>query len=679
MAQFELHANSNDEGVPRRIDVDDFKSVIAEVLDYAIVLLDLNGTIMSWNKGAEKIKGYLPEEIMGRNFRIFYSKEDRDAQLPEHLLAIAAANGRAAHEGWRIRKDGTRFWGDIAVTAVHNKQGEIAGFLKMTRDLTERKKSDDDNSNFVEELRQKNDALRESEERYHKMVSEVTDYVVISMDRSGRILDWNKGAERIKGYKPEEIIGKNFRLFYTKEDKEKNLPELLLKAAVEKGSVSHGGWRIKKGGGRYWGSVAITALHNERGEIFGFSKVTKDLTEKKIAEDKLANYADELLFSNDELKKSEERFHKMVAEVKDYAIILLDKSGIIQNWNAGAEFIKGYTAAEAVGKSFEMFYPQEDQKNRLPNKLLEEAARVGRVANEGWRVRKDGTKFWGSVVITALHDSNKAIIGFSKVTRDLTERKKAEDQSKEDAVELERKNRALERVNAEISSFAYVASHDLKEPLRKIQTFASRIPETMNKPEGVMELLGKISVTAARMQKLMEDLLTYSQLSANNGHFQKVDLNIVMDAVLRDLELSIGDKNAQLKIDRLPTINGIAFQLEQLFLNLLSNALKFSKIDEPPVIIITSSELQGREIPLGLSNDTKKYYKITVKDNGIGFPEEHSQKIFEVFQKVHHKRAFAGSGVGLAVVKRIMENHGGLIMAEGKPDAGATFSMFFSA
>jgi signal transduction histidine kinase len=134
-----------------------------------------------------------------------------------------------------------------------------------------------------------------------------------------------------------------------------------------------------------------------------------------------------------------------------------------------------------------------------------------------------------------------------------------------------------------------------------------------------------------------------------------------------------------LKIDRLPTINGIAFQLEQLFLNLLSNALKFSKIDEPPVIIITSSELQGREIPLGLSNDTKKYYKITVKDNGIGFPEEHSQKIFEVFQKVHHKRAFAGSGVGLAVVKRIMENHGGLIMAEGKPDAGATFSMFFSA
>jgi PAS domain S-box-containing protein len=679
MAQFELNASSSNEGIPHQIEVDDFKSLISEVVDYAIVLLDLNGTVISWNKGAEKIKGYLAEEIIGRNFEIFYPKEDRASQLPEHLLAKAAANGKAVYEGWRIRKDGTRFWGEISLTAVHNKQREIAGFLKMTRDVTERKKADDHNSNFVEELRQKNDELRESEERYHKMVSEVTDYVVISLDKTGRILDWNKGAERIKGYKAEEIIGKNFRLFYTKEDKEKNLPELLLNEAIEKGSVLHEGWRIKKGGARYWGSVAITALHNEQGEIFGFSKVTKDLTEKKIAEDKLTNYADELLFKNEELKKSEERFHKMVAEVKDYAIILLDKKGIIQNWNTGAEFIKGYTAAEAVGKSFEMFYTKEDQKNRVPNKLLEEAAHMGRVANEGWRVRKDGTRFWGSVVITALHNSKNAIIGFSKVTRDLTEKKKAEDQSKEDAVELERKNRALERVNAEISSFAYVASHDLKEPLRKIQTFASRIPETMDKPEAVMELLGKISGSAARMQKLMEDLLTYSQLSAINGHFHKVDLNIVMDAVLKDLELSISDKHAQLKIDKLPTINGIAFQLEQLFLNLVSNALKFSKANAPPVITITSSELEGKEIPLGLSNDTKKYYKISVADNGIGFPEEHSQKIFQVFQKLHDRRAFAGSGVGLAVVKRIMENHGGLIMAEGKPNAGATFSMFFSA
>jgi PAS domain S-box-containing protein len=143
---------------------------------------------------------------------------------------------------------------------------------------------------------------------------------------AGRILDWNKGAERIKGYKAEEIVGKNFRLFYTKEDKEKKLPEFLLNEAIEKGSVSHEGWRIKKGGARYWGSIAITALHNERGEIFGFSKVTKDLTDKKIAEDKLANFADELVFSNEELKKSEERYHKMVAEVKDYAIILLERA-----------------------------------------------------------------------------------------------------------------------------------------------------------------------------------------------------------------------------------------------------------------------------------------------------------------------------------------------------------------
>jgi PAS domain S-box-containing protein len=679
MGQIQLHSSSGHMKNPHPGELADFKSLIAEIQDYAIVLLDVNGNIVSWNKGAEKIQGYTSDEIIGRNCRIFYSTEERVNGVPEELQAIALKNGRAMHEGWRVRKDGTRFWGDISITAVHDKKGDCIGYLKITRDLTERKKADDNYSNFIEELRQKNDELKASEERYHKMVGEVTNYAVISIDKAGKVLDWNKGAERIKGYKADEIIGKNFRLFYTKEDKEKKLPETLLKEASQKGSVLHEGWRVKKDGTRFWGSIAITALHDDKGEIFGFSKVTKDLTEKKIADDQLSNFADELMFSNEELRKSEERYHKMVSEVKDYAILMLNKKGIIQNWNAGAEFIKGYTANEAIGKSFEMFYTEEDQHNKLPIKLLDEASRVGRVAHEGWRVRKDGTRFWGYVVITALHDATGAIIGFSKVTRDLTERKHAEDQAKIDAVELERKNRALERLNAEISSFAFVASHDLKEPLRKIQTFASRIPDVINSPEEIKQLLHKISGSASRMQKLMEDLLAYSQVSANNRHFQKVDLNMVVDAVQKDLELTISDKNARLMIDKLPTINGVAFQMEQLFLNLLSNALKFSKPDVPPVITITTSTLHGNEIPLGLSNDMKKYYKVAIADNGIGFPDEHSQKIFEVFQKLHDMRAISGSGVGLAIVKRIMENHGGLIMAEGKPGVGATFTMFFSA
>lgn len=674
-----MHSSAGSRKNPLPFEIDDFKSLISEVQDYAIVVLDANGNITSWHKGAEKIEGYLSDEVIGRNHRIFYSKEDRDNGVPGQLLATALKNGRATHEGWCVRKDGTRFWGDVCLTPVHNKQGDCIGYVIITRDFTGRKRADDNYSNFIEELKQKNDELKASEERFHKMVGEVTDYVVISIDKTGKILDWNKGAERIKGYKAQEIIGKNFRLFYTKEDKERKLPEALLKEASEKGSVLHEGWRVKKDGTRFWGSIAITALHDDKGEIFGFSKVTKDLTEKKTADDQLSNFADELLFSNEELRKSEERYHKMVSEVKDYAIIMLDKNGIIQNWNAGAEFIKGYTANEAIGKSFEMFYPEEDIQNKLPTRLLDEAARAGRVAHEGWRLRKDRTRFWGSVVITALHDASGAHIGFSKVTRDLTERKEAEDQAKADAVELERKNRSLQRLNAEISSFAFVASHDLKEPLRKIQTFASRIPDVINSPEEIMHLLHKISGSASRMQKLMEDLLAYSHVSSNNKNFQRVDLNAVVDAVQKDLELTIADKNAQLKIDELPTINGISFQLEQLFLNLLTNALKFSKPDVPPVIKITSSTLIGKEIPLGLTNDTKKYYKISVSDNGIGFPDEHSQKIFEVFQKLHDKRAISGSGVGLAIVKRVMENHGGLIMAEGMPDVGATFTMFFSA
>lgn len=662
-----------------KLEEDRFKDLISEVLDYAIVILNPYGIITSWNKGAEKIKGYAPSEILGRNFRIFYSREDRDNGLPETLLKKATEEGRASHEGWRVRKDGSRFWGDITITAIHNIYGETVGYLKMTRDLTEKKVAEDNFSNYVEELRLKNDELKQSEERYHKMISEVKDYVVISLDKTGKILDWNKGAERIKGYRASEIVGKSFRLFYTKEDKERKLPDTLLQQAVENGSTTHEGWRIRKNGSRFWSSVSITALHNDEGEVFGFSKVTRDLSDKKIAEDKLANFADELKFSNDELKRSEERYHKMIAEVRDYSIILLDKRGVIENWNAGAQAIKGYTESEAVGEGFEIFYTEDDRKKGLPQKLLDEAARVGRVSYEGWRVRKDGTKFWGSVVITALHDITDAVIGYSKVTRDLTEKKKAEDKLNATAVELERKNRALERLNAEISSFAYVASHDLKEPLRKIQTFASRIPDVINKPDAIREFINKISGSAARMQKLMEDLLAYSQIAGDKGALQEIDLNDVVEVVKKDLELTITDRQAEIKTSKLPVVQGVRFQMEQLFLNLLSNSLKFCKEEVPVMITIGSETLRGKEIPLGLSNDMKKYYKITVEDNGIGFPEEYSKKIFEVFQKFHTKGTLSGSGIGLAIVKRIMENHGGLVMADGKPGEGAIFNLYFPA
>ena len=400
-----------------------FLKMIEEIQDYTVLILDKDGFIKNWNIGAAKLQGYEASEIIGKNFRIFYRPEDLKNKLPERLLNEAIETGRAGHEGWHVRKDGTLFWASVMLTALHNDAKEVDGFLKITKDLTAQKNADDKLKHYVEELAHKNEQLRKSEELYHQMIDEVEDYAIILLDKEGKILHWNKGAQRIKGYKPSEAIGKSFSILYTKEDNDAGLPYKLLGEARDQGRVSHEGWRVKKSGEKFWGTVVITALHNQAGEIIGFSKVTRDLTQRKRAEDELRVFAKSLEQKTQDLQLSEERHHRMIEEVQDYAIILLDKDGTILNWNKGAESIKGYAAKEIIGRSFTVFYPEKDKQSGLPQQLLNEAVKNNRSAHEGWRLRKDGSRFWGSTVITALHNNHNELIGFSKVTRDLTERK----------------------------------------------------------------------------------------------------------------------------------------------------------------------------------------------------------------------------------------------------------------
>ena len=241
------------------------------MLDYAIIRLDTEGTIQTWNLGAERVKGYTAEEAIGRSFAMFYPEEDRRSGLPLKLLAEAAETGRVEHEGWRVRKDGTRFWGDVVITALHDDAGNLTGFTKVTRDLTEQ-----------HELEV---TLRASEERLRLLVGQVVDYAIIGLDPQGIIQTWNLGAERLKGYTAEEAIGRSFAMFYTEDDRQAGLPMQLLGVARETGRVEHTGWRVRKDGSRFWGDVVITALHDDAGNLTGYAKVTRDRTDLKSLED----------------------------------------------------------------------------------------------------------------------------------------------------------------------------------------------------------------------------------------------------------------------------------------------------------------------------------------------------------------------------------------------------------
>lgn len=377
------------------------------------------------------------------------------------------------------------------------------------------------------------------------------------------------------------------------------------------------------------------------------------------------------------LRESEEQYQNMIAEVQDYAIIRLDANGYIQNWNKGAESIKGYKTEEVIGKHFSIFYTLPAIKANLPNKLLSEARIKGRACDENWRVKKDGSKFWGNVVITALHDSNGDITGFVKMTRDLTEKKLADMMAKNANKQLARKNAELEKMNKELESLAYISSHDLQEPLRKIQLFVSRILDHSQEElsETNQAYFSKIQLSAKRMQALIDDLLAYTRASSQHSSLESIPLHILTEQVVEDLQEEIKGCNGTVEIHPMCTLNVMRFQFWQLLQNLLTNSFKFRHPDRRLHVVIQSSPLDP-DLREALNLPEKDYCHIQYKDNGIGFDPIYSQKIFELFQRLHPQSEYEGTGIGLAIVKRIVENHRGIIIANGQLGEGASFDIF---
>jgi PAS domain S-box-containing protein len=264
-----------------------FQLLVASVRDYAIYMLNPEGYVSSWNTGAQRFKGYLAHEIIGRHFSTFYTDEDRAAGVPDKALRTALDEGKFEAEGWRVRKDGTRFWASVVIDPIVNDAGKLLGFAKVTRDITERKATQE--------------ALRESEERFRLLVQGVTDYAIYMLSPTGNITNWNSGAERIKGYSHDDVVGTHFSRFYTEEDRANDAPAHALATAAREKRYEKEGWRVRKDGTRFWANVVIDAIHNEQGKLIGFAKVTRDITEKKRAEEALER-ANAALFQSQKME-----------------------------------------------------------------------------------------------------------------------------------------------------------------------------------------------------------------------------------------------------------------------------------------------------------------------------------------------------------------------------------------
>lgn len=502
--------------------------------------------------------------------------------------------------------------------------------------------------------------LHQSEERFRLLVDSVRDYAIFMLDPDGHVLTWNAGAERFKGYKAHEIVGSHFSRFYTAEALARNHPEYELKVARETGSFEEEGYRVRKDGSQFWANVVITAMRDKDGQLVGFAKVTRDLTQRRNHEEAL--------------RQSEERFRLLVEGVADYAIFMLDVNGRVATWNVGAQRIKGYSADEIIGKHFSMFYPPEVKDSGWLEHELEMAAATGRFVDTGWRVRKDGTSFWANVTITALRDHDGRLIGYAKLTRDMTEMKRVQaielaNVERDEILEAERSARiSAQRATRMKDEFLATLSHELRTPLSAILGWTQLLLRAANgsAPIDQRRAIEIIDRNARAQVQLIDDLLDLSRIMTGKIRLElrQVSIQDAIEAAVDSARPAAEAKDIRLStlLDPGPaTVTADGGRLQQVVWNLLTNAIKFTP--------------KGGRVQVLLQR-VNSHVELTVSDTGIGIDPAFLPFVFERFsqQDSSTTRGHGGLGLGLAVTKQLVDLHGGTIRAlsqgEGK---GATF------
>jgi PAS domain S-box-containing protein len=481
-----------------------------------------------------------------------------------------------------------------------------------------------------------------SEDRLQLLVEAVVDYGIFLLDREGHVATWNSGAQKLKGWRREEILGRHFSVFYPPEAVATGWPQEELRRAERDGRFEDEGWRVRKDGTRFWANVVITALRDpaQEGALTGFAKVTRDLTERRAHEEAL--------------RGSEERFRVLVDSVRDHAIFLLDRAGHVQSWNPAAESIHGHSAEDAIGLHYGEFFTPADREARKAEAALDATRIHGRTEDEGWRLRQDGTRFWAKAVMTAVYGRGGEPLGFAVVTQDLSQQRRLED---------------LEQSSRRVNDFIALLAHELRNPLAPIRNAVTlmQLDKALTPP--LVNVRDVIDRQVSQLTRLVDDLLDVSRLT--NGKItlrpERMAIGEVVRRSIETVRPLIDTRRHQLTVDMPPDgdlqVEADPTRLAQVLQNLLVNAAKYTP--------------EGGRIAL-LARRVGNDAEVTVRDNGRGIDAQDIERIFELFaqgETAPDSFPDSGLGVGLALARSLVRLHGGRMTARSNGiGQGAEFS-----
>jgi len=624
-----------------------YRMLLDGVQDHAIYMMDPLGNIISWNAGAQRIKGYTSEQIIGRNFSCFFPPEDIERGRPEELLRLTAASGRHEEKGMRVRKNGSRFFADLTVTALHDQAGKLLGFSEFSHDLT---------------------ASKESEAKYQGLLEAAPDAMVV-VNQGGEIVLVNVQAEKQFGYSRDELLGKKVKNIIPEGFAERLIADAARSAADALAQQIGTGIELsgrRKDGSEFPIEIMLSPLESAEGILV--TAAIRNISVRKDAEKHLV--------------QMESRYRGLLEAAPD-AMVVVNRGGEIVLVNVQAEKQFGYRRDELLGQKVKNIIPEGFAERLIADATRSVADALAQQIGTGIELcgrRKDGSEFPIEIMLSPLESAEGILV--TAAIRNISARKKSERvntqlenqatvlQSAHDELEVRVRertkelafaNQILEQSNLELKQFAYVASHDLQSPLRSISGFVQllKLEYEGKLDEQAQDWIRRTVGAIGQMQRLIRDLLSYSRVDARSLPFTRIPfLDIVRDAVTL-LESSLRDSGGRVTWDELPVVMGDRSQLVQLIQNLVGNGLTYHG-DKPPHIHL-SAERSGQE------------WIFSVRDNGIGIDPKYREQIFEIFKRLHDQKEYPGTGIGLAVCRRVVNRHGGRIWVESELGHGSTF------